>query len=127
MNYVIASLKHTHKHDEHITFWSPNRCGYTPVLSRAGQYSNDDAVGLNDGESFIAVTIEAAQALQSPTPYFKPGRQFYDMAGPVVNNSRANWNRLIASSLKEGRENLKPKPEVFRGERRCLPAEAVPA
>lgn len=123
--FFIASLKHTSKECEHITWWSLNHCGYTPVMGeRCGQYTLDEALKLNDGFDCLAVPVEAVQALQSPEPYFRmpsnlgPGR-FYDQRGPVVDNTRANWNRLIAASLAEGRR-YKPKPEVYRKVRRSF-------
>jgi hypothetical protein len=122
---LIASLKHTHKHHEHIVFWGPNHCGYTPVLEQAGHYGDFDSHKLNDGESYIAVPFDAVLALAVPTPFYKPGAQFYDVAGPVVDNTRANWNALLAASLPAGRVVPKPKPEVFRGKRRCIASEAV--
>ncbi len=125
--YYIASLKHTHKGHEHITWWAKNHCGYTPVLGdNAGQYSREDATKLNDGEDCVAVPIEAVHAVQVPEPYFSPEdpRRFYDQRGPVVENSRANWTRLIAASLQQGRHS-EPKPEVFRGKRRAFSIEQV--
>jgi hypothetical protein len=121
--FFIASLKHTHKGHEHITWWQKNHCGYTPVLGDyAGTYSRDEAARLNSGDSCIAVPVEAVRGLMSPEPYYKPGARFYDQRGPVVDNTRANWNRLIAASLTEGRE-CKPSQEVFRGTRRAILTE----
>lgn len=122
---VIASLKHTNKHHEHIVFWSPNHCGYTPVLGCAGHYTDAESAKLNDGDSYIAVPFDDVLRLALPTPYYKPGHQFYDMAGPVVNNTRANWNALLAYSIDAGRVVAKPKPECFRGVRRCIQDKAV--
>ena len=121
--YYIASVKHTIKAHEHITFWGPNWCGYQLAITedRIGKYGEAEAAKyLNDGESCIAVPEKAVLALLSPEPYFTirggvPIR-FYDTPGPVVDNTRANWNALIAASLQEGRRH-KPKPQVFRGKR----------
>jgi hypothetical protein len=117
---VIASLKHTNKRAEHITFWRPDHRGYTPILERAGHYDEAAAARLNDGLDCLAVPLEVARELTSPTPYYKPGFKFYDFEGPVVDNTRANWARLIAGSLPAGRETDKPKPEVYRGKRRSF-------
>lgn len=125
--FYIASLKHTHNRDEHITFWRPFHRGYTQVVDRFGRYCFGEASSLNDGESVIAVPVIAIDGLTSPTPYWKPGALFYDYAGPVVQNTRANWNALIKASFIDGRY-FKPKPEVFRGKRRSIYTEgAVPA
>jgi len=118
---VIASLKHTRKDHEHIVFWRPDHRGYTPVLDRAGLYSEIDSADLNDGVDCIAIPMSAAVAVAVPTPFFKPERQFYDEAGCVVENTRANWNALVKASIEAGRQTEKPKPEVFRGKRRCMP------
>lgn len=127
--FLIASLKHTHKDREHITFWAPDRRGYVLAITdeRVGRYSAAEAAALNDGESCLAIPVEAVKALLSPMPYYGDSRgavrPFYDTPGPVVNNTRANWNARIKASLTEGRKH-KPKPEVFKGTRRgcALPA-----
>ena len=118
--WYIASLKHTNKGHEHITWWAHFHCGYTPVIGdHIGGYVYGEAVSLNDGFDCIAVPVEAVVALQSAEPHFRPHApaRFYDQRGPVVDNTRANWNKLIAASLEFGR-HYKPKPEVFRGKRR---------
>lgn len=122
MNYYIASLKNTQNHHEHIAFWGPNWSGYTPVVGpNIGEYAEAEAAKLNDGLDCIAVPIDVVKALLSPEPYFKPNARFYDQRGPVVENSRKNWNSLLAASLAVGRrEGVKPKPEVFRGKRRAF-------
>lgn len=118
--YYIASLKHTHKGHEHIVFWQRNECGYTPVLgSYAGRYVYGYAVDLNDGADCIAVPVDVVDKIATPEPYNSRGVRFYDQRGPVVENTRKNWNALIAASLKIGR-HCAPRPEVFRGVRRCV-------
>jgi hypothetical protein len=120
--YYIASLKHTHKHHEHIVWWGRFHRGYTPVVGPyIGAYCYGEACDMNDGDSFIAVPIDVVRKLLSPEPLFKPGMRFYDQCGPVVDNSRANWTKLLAQRLlPEGWQHPKPKPEVFRGIRRPL-------
>jgi hypothetical protein len=122
--YYIASLKHTHKGDEHIVWWSTNHCGYTPVLGeRAGRYCYGEACELNDGRDYIAVPVEAVQKLMSPEPYFENRtglHRWYDQRGPVVDNTRANWNAMLAARLLPERGQFKPKPQVFRGPRRAV-------
>lgn len=120
--YFIASLKHTSQHREHIEWWQRVECGYTPVLGEyAGQYVYGYAVDLNDGISCLAVPVEAVLAVCSPEPCYRPGRRLYDQRGPVVDNTRANWNKLIAASLQFGRMAT-PRPRVFRGRKATLPA-----
>jgi hypothetical protein len=116
--FYIASLKHTQKHHEHITWWGKDSRGYTPVVGDyIGEYPLWEALRLNDGVDCLAVPVDVVKSFVSPEPYWKPGAKFYDQVGPVVDNTRALWNRLIAASLAEGRHS-KPKPEVFRGSRR---------
>lgn len=127
--YIIASLKHTSKSHEHITFWGPDYRGYVLAVKdgHVGRYTAEfiakDGGHLNDGESCIAVPEEAVMTLLSPEPYFRnykgAAARFYDTPGPVVDNTRANWNALIAASMTEHRR-FKPKPEVFRGQRRSF-------
>jgi hypothetical protein len=123
--YMIASLKHTHRGHEHIVWWQRNECGYTPVLGDyCGRYVFGYADDLNDGRSYIAVPVDVVESLASPEPYYKPKARFYDQRGPVVDNTRANWNRLIAASLSR-RFAVKVKPEVFRGTRQAIKAKAA--
>lgn len=125
--FYIASLKHTHKGHEHIVFWQRNECGYTPVLGNyCGRYVFGYAVDLNDGYDCIAAPVAVVDALASPEPYYKAERRFYDQRGPVVDNTRANWNRLIAGSLKSGRHFTTIRPEVFRGTRRSFALAQAP-
>lgn len=123
--FYIASLKHTHRDHEHITFWGALHRGYTPVVGgpNAGRYCFGEAVDLNDGIDYIAVPAEVVQTLMQPEPYFRnykdePAR-FYDQRGGVIDNNRSNWDALIAQSLKAGR-HCKPKPELCRIKRRAF-------
>lgn len=123
MNYYIASIKHTGREHEHIAWWGKDRRGYTPVVGdHIGEYGIEDAAGLNDGLDCIAVPVDSVKAVLSPEPYFRPTNpaRFYDQRGPVVENSRAVWNRLIAASLPGGGRQQKPKPQVYRGSRHAF-------
>jgi hypothetical protein len=94
-------------------------CGYTPVIGAyTGSYVYGEALSLNDGLDCLAVPVDAVLALQSGEPHFRlhQPQRFYDQRGPVVDNTRANWNRLIAASLQFGRTYV-PKPQAFRGKR----------
>jgi hypothetical protein len=124
VRYYIASVKHTIRDHEHITFWGKDHRGYVLVIKdgHTGEYTLAEAQRLNDGLDCIAVPVDAVKALLSPKPYFRDSRgtaiRFYDTPGPVVDNTRANWNRLIAAAL-PGQVH-KPKPEVYRGARRSF-------
>jgi hypothetical protein len=118
--YYIASLKHTNSCREHIVWYGRDHCGYTAVIGAyAGEYAIDQAKTLNDGKDYIAVPVEAVKELTSPEPYWKPGARFYDQRGPVVDNTRKKWNRLIAASLEDGRTHI-PKPHAHLGKRRAI-------
>lgn len=120
MSYYIASLKHTHKHHEHITFWGPDSRGYTPVAGEfIGKYDAAQAAKLNNGVDYIAIPVEVVQTVLAAEPYWKPGARFYDQRGPVVPNDKRAWDILIAGSLQDGRTH-KPKPEPFKGKRRAI-------
>lgn len=122
--FYIASLKHTDKGCEHITWWGKNYCGYTPVIGEyTGEYKLDDARDLNNGGDHIAVPVEIVKGLTSPEPYWKPGARFYDQRGHVVDNTRSNWNKLIESSLTDGRKE-EPKPRIFRDKKRAIFTES---
>lgn len=117
--FYIASLKHTGKGHEHIQWWQKNECGYTPVLGDyVGHYSEEQALQLNDGRDCLAVPVEIVDILAQPEPHLvrRPSVRFYDQRGPVLNNTRANWNLLIAASLATGRHHV-PRPAPFRQRR----------
>lgn len=130
--YIIASIKHTSREHAHITFWGPESRSYILALAdgRVGTYTAEEVCkgGLNDGRDCIAIPFDAVMALRTPTPFFKlrNGRvcRFYDVEGPVVDNTRANWDRLIAASLPRP-EGFKPRPQVFRGKPRCFALESA--
>lgn len=129
--FVIASVKHTSREHAHISFWGPEGRGYILALAdvRVGTYTAEQVSKsrLNDGLDCIAVPFDAVMALRTPTPFFKlrNGQMcpFYDIEGPVVDNTRANWDRLIAASLPRTAD-VKPKPQVFRGKKRCFTLES---
>lgn len=130
--YIIASLKHTGKYDEHITFWGPDYRGYVVIIKdgHVGEYSaeliNKDGV-LNNGVDCIAVPYGAVKTLLSPQPYYACGgtaARFYDTPGPVVDNTRANWDRLIEAAMPRT-STTKVKPQIFKGTRRSFSIEAL--
>ena len=117
--FYIASLKHTGKDHEHITFWGVDHRGYTPVVGdHCGQYTLEEAAKLNDGVDYIAVPVATVQALLSPEPYFKTykgeNQKFYDQHGPVALNASGTWSSLIAASLfHDQRKKKVRKPAAF--------------
>ena len=43
--YIVISLKHTHRRHKAITLWRPNDSGYCWTLGRAGQYGEQAVLG----------------------------------------------------------------------------------
>jgi len=41
--YYIFSATHTQKHEDFLTWWGPNHCGYTWYKERMGVYSEKEA------------------------------------------------------------------------------------
>ena len=114
--FYIASLKHTSKSDEHITWWGRAHRGYTPVVGDyCGRYTMDEARSLNDGYDTIAVPADLVVTLLTPEPYFVAytgvAAKFYDQSGPVVRNTLENWRAIVAGALPG--LVMRTKPEVF--------------
>lgn len=128
--FYIASVKHTIKLHEHITFWARFGKGYRLTFDdHMGRYCFGEASDLNDGFDCIAIPVAIVDAILSPEPYYKPGARFIDTRGPVVDNTKAMWELPISGSISHGRQAAKVKPEVFRGHRRSFawsPAPAAP-
>lgn len=62
--YYILSIEHTGKHDHNLTFWRPDRCGYTWYIPAAGKYTLEEAkeICCNPGQE-IAVPCEVVEAV----------------------------------------------------------------
>lgn len=122
--FYIASIKHTARDHEHITFWGPGQCGYTMVIGdHIGRYGIDEARRLNDGYDTLAVPVGVVEAWLSPEPYYLAGTstnvlRWYDQRGPVVDNTLRNWRRLVDSAL-DGRK-LEVKPAHCTRKRRSF-------
>lgn len=49
MNYVIACMRHTGTGSYAVSFWKPNKCGYTTILEKAGRYTEAEANQIKHG------------------------------------------------------------------------------
>ena len=76
MTYYLLSLKHSR--GDYLTWWKPNRRGYTIDISEAGQYENAEIETTNrEGDSVIkrqffnrdtvAIPVEDVQKLRMQT------------------------------------------------------------
>lgn len=114
--FYIASLNHTGREDQFITFWGWFHRGYTPVIGKhMGCYCFGEAVALNDGINTLAVPVEVIEAIAMPEPFFAcQGRvtRWFDQRGPVVRNTKGNWKAMLAASFPDGRRVAAVKPEV---------------
>lgn len=108
----IVSVKHTRRFHRYVTLWRPDCRGYCWPLPWAGQYSTEQVDRepdyLNNGEHTLAVRAEVIRALAEDP---RPGDVDGD-TGPVVANTRKNWNAIIAGAIAPPQR--KPKPEVRR-------------
>lgn len=109
-DFYIVSIRHTPARDIYITFWRPDDRGYAYPLSWAGRYPRERVAGhlgyYNDGHNNIAVPCRVVDPLS-----VAPANGLIDNdAGPVVPNSRANWNTLLAAVIEAPAFRPKPTP-----------------
>lgn len=98
--YYIVNLSHHRKDQKYITFWRPNDRGYAWPLSWAGRYSEQMVFAhlsyYNSGDS-IPVLCDLIDPLAvDPKPGWIDGD-----AGPVVENTKANWDVIYANLIGE--------------------------
>lgn len=113
--YLIAHIGHTHKHNEHVTWWKPNSCGYTICIDKAGHYSEEEARSICWTGECIAVRLQAVEPLARSTPYYRIGNgklgKLYD-GGPhrPVENEAQAWRHLLNARLLCSKTVEKPTP-----------------
>lgn len=109
--YYIASLRHTRKADDFITFWRADNAGYAWPLQWAGQYNRASVEAEMDyyhnGDRSIAVPVGVVSSLAVPPASGKVDGD----TGPVVMNTAENWKALIAAMICA--PAIPPKPEIF--------------
>lgn len=113
--YLIASIGHTGRHNEHICLWKPDSRGYTICIDKAGRYSEDEARRICLYGASIAIRVELVEPLARSTPYYRMTNgslaRMYDGGPhrPVPNDTKA-WRHLRANRLVCSLTTEKPTP-----------------
>lgn len=113
----IVNLSHIQRTDKYITVWRADNCGYAWPLRWAGKYQREKVMDnlhyYNNGAN-IAVPCEVLDAM---TVDADPGDILSVESGPfnVILNNRANWKKIIASTV--AKPSYEPQP-VYKGSRR---------
>ena len=110
--YIVISLKHTHRRHKAITLWRGNDSGYCWRLERAGRYAESGVLEhlgyYNSGCSNIAVPLDLVERLSCEVEY---DNKEFDVCLP---NNRETWKRLLAETIRK--PDYEAKPE-YRGSR----------
>lgn len=110
--YIVISLKHTHRRHKAITLWRPDDKGYCWTLDRAGRYEEPQVLEhlgyYNSGCSNIAVPLALVQRLAREVEY--DTKEFGDC---LPNNSKT-WKQLLAAVIRQPEYQSKPE---YRGAR----------
>lgn len=115
MEYLIAHIGHSSRHNEHVCWWKPESKGYTICVDKAGRYSEEEARSICFTGECIAVRVQAVESLARTTPYYRMtnGRlgKLYDGGPhrPVENESQA-WRHLLSNRLLCSNTTEKPTP-----------------
>lgn len=130
--YLIAHIGHTTKSHHHITWWKPERCGYTVCIEKAGRYSESEAKTICDNSICIAVPFDVAESISKPTPYYRRSsgdlNRMYDGGEHVVvRNQNDEWSKLLDNRLSNGVKPIKPTPIGFKADDVYLPTKEVAA
>jgi len=107
--YFVLSVKHTTRGRRFISLWGPNSSGYYNRIHAAGRYSAEEIHNrinyYNDGCDSIAVPCEILDSMKVPAP-----EGWFDTNdGHVVENNRANWQKLIKSVISEPKHKCRPE------------------
>jgi hypothetical protein len=115
MEYLIAHIGHTCRHNEHICWWKPDSKGYTICIDKAGRYSEDEAASICRTGECIAVPVDRVEPMARSTPYYRASNgtlaKLYD-GGPhrPVENESQKWRRLLDARLLCSKTTEKPTP-----------------
>lgn len=110
--YYIVAINKTMPGDPYVCFWRPDNGGYSCPLSWSGKYTAEKVQTYpgyyHNGEGTLAVRCEVVDALGvAPKPHTIDGD-----AGPVVNNTRENWDAILGGVIYQPPED--PAPRVYR-------------
>lgn len=61
--FYILSLKWSRHDEQNLTWWMPNRSGYTWLLENAGRYSEDEAKVHDGSDTTIAIPCEVVDSM----------------------------------------------------------------
>lgn len=115
MEYLIAHIGRSGRHNEHVCWWKPDSKGYTICVDKAGRYSEEEARSICFTGECIAVRVQAVEPLARSTPYYRQsnGRlgKLYD-GGPhrPVENEAQAWRQLLSNRLLCSKTTAKPTP-----------------
>ncbi|CAG8863102.1 hypothetical protein PS627_00038 [Pseudomonas fluorescens] len=111
--YIVLSLKHTHKRHRAITLWQANDQGYCWTLNLAGLYEEADVLErlgyYNSGCANIAVPADLVRELCQKVEY--DTLEF----GVCLPNNASTWSTLLEAVIRP--TQYEPKPEL-RGAKR---------
>jgi hypothetical protein len=113
--FYVVSIAHTRREHRYITVWRPENNGYAWPLSWAGRYSESRIMSSLDyyhnGSESIAVSCITLDQLAVPVI---PGT-VDNNAGPVVMNTKENWDRILYTMSFQ--PPCKPKPQFNKEQR----------
>lgn len=117
-DFYVISVTHTQREHQYITVWRPDDKGYAWPLSWAGRYPHERILASLDyyhGGGNVAVPCNLLDEIAvPPTP-----KTVDNDAGPVVLNTKENWQRIIQYLATFEPKPLRfPKPEYKGAPRR---------
>lgn len=107
--FYILSLKWSRDNEQNLTWWMPNRSGYTSILEHAGRYSAAEAKSHEGSDTTIAVPCEVVDRLSSRVmPSFEC--KGYTRATMMLEALRSIGRRVTSTMFKEPEAQGLPLP-----------------